>query len=48
VLSADAGGIAVAAGAGVLVLDRVQLPGKRPVAAAELARTRPLAGLVLG
>jgi methionyl-tRNA formyltransferase len=48
VLSADAGGIAVAAGTGVLVLDRVQLPGKRPVAAAELARTRPLAGLVLG
>ena len=48
VLAADAGGIVVAAGEGVLVLDRVQLPGKRPVAAAELARTRPLAGLVLG
>jgi len=48
VLSADAAGIAVAAGEGTLVLDRVQLPGKRPVTAAELARTRPLAGLVLG
>jgi methionyl-tRNA formyltransferase len=48
VLAADGGGIAVAAGEGVLVLDRVQLPGKRPVMAAELARARPLAGRVLG
>jgi len=48
VLAAEAGGIAVATGRGVLVLDRVQLPGKRPVAAAELARSRPLAGRVLG
>jgi len=48
VLSADGHGIAVAAGGGVLVLDRVQLPGKRPVSAAELARARPLAGRVLG
>jgi len=48
VLSGDALGIAVATGEGVLVLDRVQLPGKRPVAAAELARARPLAGRVLG
>ena len=48
ILSADGGGIAVAAGEGVLVLDQVQLPGKRPVTAAELARARPLAGRVLG
>ncbi len=48
VLASDARGITVAAGEGVLVLDRVQLPGKRPVTGADLARARPLAGNVLG
>jgi methionyl-tRNA formyltransferase len=48
VLAGDARGITVAAGEGVLVLDRVQLPGKRPVTGADLARARPLVGSVLG
>lgn len=48
VLAGDACGILVTAGEGVLVLDRVQWPGKRPVTGAELARSRPLAGRVLG
>jgi len=48
ILSADGAGIAVATGDGVLVLDRVQRPGKRPVTAAELARALPLSSRVLG
>ena len=48
VLRADAGGIAVLTGDGVLRLLRVQLPGRRVVAAAELAHARALAGQVLG
>jgi methionyl-tRNA formyltransferase len=48
VLRADAGGIAVLTGEGELRLLRVQLPGRRVVAAAELAHARPLAGKVLG
>ncbi len=48
ILRADAGGIAVLTGDGVLSLLRVQLPGRRVVAAAELAHARPLAGKVLG
>ena len=48
VLAGDVRGITVATGDGALVLDRVQLPGRRPVAGAELARSRPLVGCVLG
>jgi methionyl-tRNA formyltransferase len=48
VLRADSRGIAVLTGDGVLRLLRVQLPGRRVVAAAELAHARPLAGKVLG
>lgn len=47
VLRAGAEGIVVAAGVGALVLKRVQLPGRRVVAASELAGSRPLAGRVL-
>jgi len=47
ILRAGAEGIVVAAGAGALVLERVQLPGRRVVAASELAGSRPLAGRVL-
>jgi methionyl-tRNA formyltransferase len=35
-------------GRGALVLDRVQLPGKRAVSAPEFARAQDLAGRVLG
>jgi methionyl-tRNA formyltransferase len=47
VLRAGADGIVVAAGAGALVLKRVQLPGRRVIEASELAGSRPLAGRVL-
>ncbi len=48
VLAADAEGTLVQAGEGALLLRRVQLPGRRVIAASELAGVRPLAGLVLG
>ncbi|HEY5791032.1 MAG TPA: methionyl-tRNA formyltransferase [Gammaproteobacteria bacterium] len=48
VLAASRDGIDVACGSGSLRLLRVQLPGKRPVAAADLVNARALAGLVLG
>lgn len=41
-------GICVQTGDGVLSLSTVQLPGKQRLAAADLARSRPLAGTVLG
>jgi methionyl-tRNA formyltransferase len=47
ILRADAGGISVMTGEGALVLERVQLPGRRVVSAAELARSRALVGRVL-
>jgi methionyl-tRNA formyltransferase len=47
ILSADAAGIRVMTGDGALALTRVQLPGRRVVAAAELANARPLKGKVL-
>jgi methionyl-tRNA formyltransferase len=47
ILRADAAGIAVMAGEGALLLRRVQLPGRRVVAAAELANARALTGKVL-
>ena len=48
VLAADETGISVACGDGSLLLQRVQVPGRRPVRAGELARSRSLAGTVLG
>jgi methionyl-tRNA formyltransferase len=48
VLESDEPGIAVMTGKGRLVLDRLQLAGKRPVAATEFARGCKLAGRVLG
>lgn len=48
VLAAGAGGIVVMTGRDALALLRVQLPGRRPVGAAELANARSLAGRVLG
>ncbi|MGQ0384705.1 MAG: methionyl-tRNA formyltransferase [Gammaproteobacteria bacterium] len=47
ILSAGAQGIVVRAGEGALSLSRVQLPGRRVVAASELAGSRMLTGLVL-
>ena len=47
VLRAGAEGIVVAAGSGALVLRRVQQPGRRVVAASDLAGSRALAGRVL-
>jgi methionyl-tRNA formyltransferase len=48
VLAADARGVLVATGAGVLVLMRVQLAGRRPTLADEFVRGQPLDGIVLG
>ncbi|MGE0582697.1 MAG: methionyl-tRNA formyltransferase [Steroidobacteraceae bacterium] len=48
VLGVEATGLAVACGEGVLVLETVQRPGRRPVAALDFARTATLAGVVLG
>jgi methionyl-tRNA formyltransferase len=48
VLSSGKDGIVVMTGRGALVLDRVQLPGKRAVTAPEFARAQDLAGRVLG
>ncbi len=47
IVGADAAGIAVMTGAGVLRLLRVPLPGRRVVAAAELVNARSLVGKVL-
>lgn len=48
VLSSGKDGIVVMTGRGALVLDRVQLPGRRAVTAPEFARAQDLAGRVLG
>ncbi len=48
VLSSGKDGIVVMTGLGALVLDRVQLPGRRAVTAPEFARAQDLAGRVLG
>ena len=48
VLSCGGAGIAVATGTGSLVLERIQLPGRRVVGAAEFARAHDLTGTVLG
>jgi methionyl-tRNA formyltransferase len=47
IVSAGADGIVVMAGEGALSLTRVQLPGRRAVAARELANARSLSGKVL-
>lgn len=48
ILRADADGIVVMTGEGGLLLERVQLPGRRVVKGSELAHARPLVGRVLG
>jgi len=48
VLSSGTEGITVMTGRGALVLDRVQLPGKRAVTTQEFARAQDLVGRVLG
>ncbi len=49
VLRADADGIAVAAGRDALILETVQLQGRRPMAAREFLNGRPIpAGTILG
>jgi methionyl-tRNA formyltransferase len=47
IVAAGAGGIVVQCGEGALALRRVQLPGRRAVAASELAHARALVGRVL-
>ena len=48
VLGVDAGGVAVACGEGVLTLETVQRPGRRPVPAFDFALAASLEGVVLG
>jgi len=48
VLGPDATGLAVACGEGVLTLETVQRPGRRPVPALDFARAVRLEGVVLG
>jgi methionyl-tRNA formyltransferase len=48
VVATSKAGIDVATGDGLLRITRVQLPGKRPIAAAELLNARSLAGQTLG
>jgi len=48
VISADEAGIVVMTGQDALVIERLQLPGKRVVEAAEFLRGHPLAGRSLG
>jgi len=48
VLGADASGVHVACGGGVLRLESVQRPGRKPVAAADFARAASPGGVVLG
>ncbi|HLG53343.1 MAG TPA: methionyl-tRNA formyltransferase [Steroidobacteraceae bacterium] len=47
ILETGSAGVVVMTGVGALAIECLQLPGRRPVAAADFARTRPLAGLVL-
>ncbi|HNR21966.1 MAG TPA: methionyl-tRNA formyltransferase [Steroidobacteraceae bacterium] len=48
VLGAGAQGIRVACGSGVLAIESVQRPGRKPVRAADFAHATPLEGVVLG
>ena len=47
IIEAGARGLTVMTGDGALAIERLQLPGRRPVAAAEFAQARRLPGLVL-
>ena len=47
ILAAGPGGLAVMTGKDALVIERLQLPGRRAVAAADFANTRGFVGLVL-
>jgi methionyl-tRNA formyltransferase len=47
IVEAGARGVVVMTGAGALVLEHLQLPGRRPVAAVDFANARKLVGLVL-
>ena len=48
VLGVDSAGLAVACGEGVLALETVQRPGRRPVSAFDFAHAASLEGVVLG
>jgi len=48
VVSAGRDGIEVACGAGRLLIEKVQLPGARPVSAADFINANPLEGVCLG
>ena len=48
VLGVEAGGVAVACGEGVLTLETVQRPGRRPVSAFDFALAASLEGVVFG
>ncbi len=48
VLGGDAGGLRVMTGRDALVIERLQLPGRRPVEARDFVNARDLAGVVLG
>jgi methionyl-tRNA formyltransferase len=48
VLGSSSDGIEVATGAGVLRIERLQAPGKRPISAADYARAHAVDGILLG
>ncbi|MFP4601644.1 MAG: methionyl-tRNA formyltransferase [Halochromatium sp.] len=48
VLGSSSEGIEVATGAGVLRIERLQAPGKRPISAADYARAHVVDGILLG
>jgi methionyl-tRNA formyltransferase len=48
IVRTDGQGIHVVTGAGTLVLTRVQVAGRKAIAASELARSQRLDGIVLG
>ena len=48
VLATHADGIRVMTGRDAVVIERLQLPGKRPVEARDFANARDLTGVVLG
>lgn len=48
IIGVGAEGITVMTGSGALLIERLQLPGRRPVAAGDFAHTRRLLGLTLG
>ena len=48
VIAGDKHGVVVATGEGLLRLEQVQMPGKRPIGAGEFANAYPLADVCLG